>query len=61
MSLLNVLIVVAIVLIVQWMINMWVPMNVKIKNILNLLITITLVIWLLKILGVIKYLSQTQI
>jgi len=61
MSLLNVLIVVAIVFIVQWMINSLVPMNVKIKNILNIVITGSLVIWLLKVLGVIKYLAETKL
>jgi len=61
MSLLNVLIIVAIVFIVQWMINMWVPMNAKIKSILNIVITGSLVIWLLKVLGVIKYLAETKL
>lgn len=52
MSLLTVLLVLIVVGIVLWLINAYIPMDAKIKNILNVVVVIVLIIWLLKAFGV---------
>ncbi len=52
MSLLTLLLVIVVVGVVLWLINSYVPMDSKIKMILNVVIVIVLIIWLLKAFGV---------
>lgn len=61
MSLINVLIVIIIVGVVLWLINQYIPMDAKIKRILNIAAVVFLIIWLLKVFGVIGYLSSIRI
>lgn len=39
-----------------WLVNTYIPMDRKIKNILNAVVVIVVVIWLLKVFGVFDYL-----
>lgn len=57
MSLLGIIIFLVIVGVVLWLINAYVPMDAKIKTILNVVVVIFVVIWLLRALGLITYLS----
>jgi len=52
MNLLNIIITLAVVGVLLWLINALIPMDGKIKAILNLVITIVVVIWLLKAFGI---------
>jgi hypothetical protein len=52
MSLLTVVIVLIVVGVLLWLINAYIPMDRKVKNILNVLVVIGLVIWLLKAFGI---------
>lgn len=52
MSLLTVVIVLIVVGVLLWLINAYIPMDRKIKNILNIIVVIAVVIWLLKAFGV---------
>lgn len=52
MPLLTVLIVLVIAGVILYLINRYVPMDAKIKTILNWVVVIILVIWLLKVFGV---------
>jgi hypothetical protein len=52
MSLLTVVIVLIVVGVLLWLINAYIPMDRKIKNILNIIVVIVVVIWLLKAFGV---------
>lgn len=52
MSLLTVVIVLIVVGVLLWLINAYIPMDRKIKNILNIVVVIGVVIWLLKAFGV---------
>jgi len=52
MSLLTVVIVLVVVGVLLWLINAYIPMDRKIKNILNILVVIVVVIWLLKAFGI---------
>jgi hypothetical protein len=52
MSLLTVVIVLIVVGVLLWLINAYIPMDRKIKNILNIVVVIGVVIWLLRAFGV---------
>ena len=52
MSLLSVLIAIVVVGVVLWAVNTYVPLDPKIRRILNIVIVLVLVIWLLKAFGV---------
>ncbi len=60
MPILTVLIVIIVVGILLWLVNL-IPMQRTIKGILNLVVVILLVIWLLRIFGVLAYLQQLHI
>ncbi len=49
---LQVVLILLIVGVLLWMVNAYVPMDAKVKNILNVFVIICVVIWLLNIFGV---------
>lgn len=61
MPILTIFIVIVIVGICLWLVNQYVPMDSKIKNILNIVVVIAVVLWLLKAFGVVAYLSGAKI
>ena len=61
MSILTILIVLVVVGLALYLINRFVPMDAKVKTILNWAVIIVLVIWLLKGLGALSFLSNTRI
>jgi len=61
MSILNVLIVLIIVGVLLWLVNTYIPMDAKIKQILNIVTIIAVVIWLLKAFGVLASLGAIRI
>ncbi len=61
MPLLSILIVIIVVGVLLWIINSFIPMDRKIKQIFNIVVVIALVIWLLKAFGVFTYLTNIQI
>lgn len=52
MSLINVVITLAVVGVILWLINTYLPMDGKIKNILNIVVVIAVILWLLRAFGV---------
>ena len=52
MPLLTIVIVLIVVGVLLWLINNYIPMDRKIKNILNILVVILVVLWLLKAFGI---------
>jgi hypothetical protein len=52
MSLINVVIALAVVGVILWLINTYLPMDGKIKNILNIVVVIAVILWLLRAFGV---------
>jgi len=42
---------------ILWLVNTYIPMDRKIKNILNVLVVVALVIWLLKVTGILNSLK----
>ena len=48
MSLLNIVLILIIVGVLLWLINRFIPMDYKIKMILNIVVVIAVIIWLIK-------------
>jgi hypothetical protein len=57
MTLLNVIIVLVVVGLVLWLINNYIPMDRKIKSILNVVVLIAVVVWLLQAFGLLGSLN----
>ncbi len=61
MPLINVVIALIVVGVLLWLINNYLPMDGKIKSILNAVVVIAVVIWLLKVAGLLGSLSNYRI
>jgi len=57
---LTIFIVIIVVGVLLWLVNTYIPMDRKIKNILNAVVVIVLVIWLLKVFGVLSSLGSVR-
>ena len=58
MSLLTIIIIILVVGVLLWLVNTYLPMDAKIKNILNAVVVIVLVVWLLNVFGLLNILRQ---
>ena len=61
MPLINLIIILVVVGVILWAINNYIPMDRKIKSILNIVVVIVVIIWLLSVFGVIGSLSGIQV
>lgn len=61
MPILTILIVLIIAGVILWLINTYIPMDHKIKTILNVVVVIIVIGWLLKIFGIFEYLKDIQV
>ncbi len=61
MTLFNVLLVLIVVGVLLWLVNNYIPMDRKIKNILNIAVVVIVVIWLLKAFGLLDSLQNMRI
>lgn len=61
MSLLTICVVLIVVGILLWLINSYIPMDGKIKTILNVVVVIFVIVWILQALGAFHYLSGIRI
>jgi hypothetical protein len=61
MSLLTILIVLVVAGILLWLINNYIPMDHKIKNIFNVVVVVVVVVWLLKAFGVFTMLKDFNV
>jgi hypothetical protein len=61
MSILALIIGIVVVGLILWAINSFIPMEPRIKQILNIVVIVVLVIWILKALGVFAMLSGYRI
>ncbi len=61
MPLLTVLIVLVIAGVVLWLINTYIPMDRKIKSILNVVAVILVIIWLLQVFGILGSLKSLKV
>ena len=61
MSLLTIVMVIVVVGVLLWALNSFIPMDPKIKNILNVVVVIALVIWLLRAFGIFDSLGGVRV
>lgn len=61
MPLLTVLLILIAAGVLLWLVNSFIPMDGKIKSILNVVVVIIVVVWLLKVFGLFHYLSDIHI
>lgn len=61
MSLINLVIVLIVVGVLLWLVNTYIPMDRKIKSILNVVVVIVVVIWLLQVFGVLGSLGGVRV
>ena len=59
--LINIIVVLIVVGILLWLVNTYIPMDGKIKSILNAVVVIAVVIWLLQAFGVIGSLNTIHV
>ena len=61
MPLITVVLTICVVGIVLWLINRFIPMQGQVKGILNGVVVIVLVIWLIRVFGLLHYLTQFRV
>ena len=61
MSVLTIIIVLIVVGVILWLINTYIPMDGKIKGILNAVVVILLVIWLLNAFGLLDAIKNVKV
>jgi hypothetical protein len=61
MPILTICIVIIVVGVLLWLVNTYIPMDRKIKGILNAVVVIVLVLWLLKVFGVFSSLGSVRV
>jgi hypothetical protein len=61
MPLVTVVLTIAVVGLLLWLVNRFIPMQGQIKGILNAVVVIALVLWLLKVFDLFGYLTQFRV
>ncbi|MEO7356803.1 MAG: Thivi_2564 family membrane protein [Ignavibacteria bacterium] len=61
MPLLQVVIILIVIGVLLWLINTYIPMDSKIKSILNIVIVIAVILWLLNVFGILNMASGIKI
>jgi len=61
MPILTILIVLICIGVILWLVNTYIPMDARIKNILNVVAIILTIVWLLKVFGVLHFLGSARI
>lgn len=61
MTLINLIVVLVIVGVLLWLLNTYVPMDAKIRQIINIVVVIAVVLWLLKAFGLLGGLGAVTV
>lgn len=61
MSLINLVLILIVVGVLLWLVNNYIPMDGKIKKILNIVVVVAVVIWLLQVFGLIGSLDSIRV
>jgi hypothetical protein len=61
MSLISLVVVLIVVGVLLWLVNAYLPMDAKIKSILNVVVVIAVVLWLLQVFGVLGSLHTIRV
>lgn len=61
MSLISLVVTLIVIGVLLWLVNTYIPMDPKIKNILNIVIVIAVVLWLLSVFGVLGDMQTVRV
>jgi hypothetical protein len=61
MSLINLIVILVVVGVLLWLVNNYIPMDSKIKQILNVVVVIVVVLWLLQVFGILGSLGGIHV
>ncbi len=61
MPILTILIVLVVAGVLLWVVNTYIPMDRKIKNILNAVVVIIIILWLLQVFGILGSLKSVKV
>jgi len=61
MSLLTIVLVLIVAGVILWLVNNYIPMDGKIRRILNIVVVIVVIVWLVKVFGLLNYLKDIHI
>ena len=61
MPLLNVLLTLVVIGVLLWLVNTYIPMDAKIKQILNIVVIIAVVLWVLNVFGLFHQLGSVRV
>ncbi len=61
MPLVNIVVILIVVGVLLWLVNNYIPMDGKIKSILNVVVVVVVVIWLLQIFGIIGSIGAIRV
>jgi len=61
MPLFTVVIVLIVAGVLLWLVNTYIPMDHKIKTILNVVVVVVVVVWLLKVFGLFSYITNIHV
>jgi hypothetical protein len=61
MPLVTIVLTLAVVGVMLWLVNRFIPMQSQIKGLLNGVVVIAVVLWLLKVFGLFQYLTQFRV
>jgi hypothetical protein len=61
MDLVQFLVVIIVVGVLLWLVNNYIPMDGKIKRILNIVVVVILILWILKVFGLLSFLQGIRI
>ena len=61
MSLISLVVTLIVVGVLLWLVNTYIPMDGKIKKILNIVVVICVVLWLLSVFGIIGSVGNVQV
>jgi len=60
-SILQLIVLIVLVGVILWLVNTYIPMDAKIKQILNVVVVIVLILWLLAVFGLLPMLNRPVI
>jgi fatty acid desaturase len=61
MSLITIVITLIVVGVLLWLVNTYIPMDGKIKKILNIVVVVVVVLWLLHVFGILDHLRNVRV
>jgi hypothetical protein len=61
MPLVNVVLTLVVIGVLLWLINTYIPMDAKIKRLLNIVVVVVAVLWLLKVFGLVHDLGNFRV